>query len=71
MKIHRIAGVLCPLQAVTNLGTKCNQTCPSSGSDMESYDEDIVLQEIRQDRKEGGLREEQQLTGCITDASKK
>ena len=26
MKIHKIAGVLCALQSVTNLGSKCNQT---------------------------------------------
>ena len=30
MKIHKIAGVLCALQSVTNLGSKCNQT--QSGS---------------------------------------
>ena len=28
MKIHKIAGVLCALQSVTNLGSKCNQTSP-------------------------------------------
>ena len=28
MKIHKIAGVLCALQSVTNLGSKCNQTPP-------------------------------------------
>ena len=31
MKIHKIAGVLCALQSVTNLGSKCNQTPPLSG----------------------------------------
>ena len=30
MKIHKIAGVLCALQSVTNLGSKCNQTPPLS-----------------------------------------
>ena len=28
MNIHKIAGVLCALQSVTNLGAKCNQTPP-------------------------------------------
>ena len=28
MKIHKIARVLCALQSVTNLGSKCNHTPP-------------------------------------------
>ena len=28
MNIHKIAGVLCALQSVTNLGAKCNRTPP-------------------------------------------
>ena len=28
MSIHKIAGVLCALQSVTNLSAKCNQTPP-------------------------------------------
>ena len=28
MKINKIARVLCALQSVTNLGSKCNQTPP-------------------------------------------
>ena len=32
MNIHKIAGVLCALQSVTNLGAKCNQTPPLKGS---------------------------------------
>ena len=32
MNIHKIAGVLCVLQSVTNLGAKCNQTPPLTES---------------------------------------
>ena len=39
MKIHKIAGVLCALQSVTNLGSKCNQTSPERASPPLSYAE--------------------------------